>query len=85
MEIPFIVAGTGGRGIIGVATADGSRIGDHSFDSSLMGYGYLTITATAEQLTIRFTQVDQSNKKSAFDKIVVVDLKTNHSLTFPNG
>lgn len=79
MEIPFIVAGTGGRGIIWVPQASGARDGDHTFDSSLVGYGYLTITVTAQQLTLSFTQVGQ-NKKSPFDKKIIVDLKTNRLL-----
>jgi hypothetical protein len=76
MQIPFIVAGSSGRGLISVAHATGSHDGDHTFDSSLVGYGYLTITATAQLLTLTFTQVDQ-NKKASYDKKITVDLKTN--------
>ena len=40
MEIPFIVAGGGGRGLSPhVAKATGAQTGDHSFDKSLQGYG----------------------------------------------
>ena len=77
MEIPFYVAGCGGRGTIGVRQADGKRNGDHSFDSSLVGFGYLTITATSKQLTIFLTQVDQNGAKTPFDKKIIVDLNTN--------
>ena len=77
MEIPFYVAGCGGRGNINVRQADGKRVGDHSFDSSLVGFGYLTITATAKQLSIFLTQVDQNGAKKPFDKKIIIDLKTN--------
>ncbi|MBI1806500.1 MAG: metallophosphoesterase [Ignavibacteria bacterium] len=76
MEIPFIVAGSGGRGLSPhVGQANGKKDGDHTYDKSLRGYGYLTVTVTDRLLTISFTQVDKGLKKP-FDK-VVVDLKTN--------
>ena len=77
MEIPFYVVGCGGRGTIAVRQADGIRVGDHTFDSSLVGFGYLTITVTAQQLTLFLTQVDPTGAKKPFDKTIVVDLKTN--------
>jgi hypothetical protein len=78
MEIPYYVAGGGGRGLSPhVTPANGARTGDHSYDSSLRGYGYLTITVTPGQLSFLFTEVDTSGKKVAFDKKVVVDLGTN--------
>jgi hypothetical protein len=77
IQTPYFVVGSGGRGIIGVQNATGARDGDHSFDSSLVGYGYLTVTATAQQLEFFFTQVELTGAKKAFDKKIVVDLKTN--------
>ena len=76
LEIPFIIAGSGGRGLGPVPQADGHRTGDHTFERSLMGYGYLTVTATVQQLRIGFTHVDKE-KKAPFDKIITVNLKTN--------
>ena len=80
IEIPYYVVGTGGRGIINIPPADGIRIGDHSFESSLMGYGYLTVTATKTNLTLFFTQVNSNGTKSAFDKKIVVNLNSPHPL-----
>jgi hypothetical protein len=80
MQIPFFVVGCGGRGTTGVKKATGVRTGDHSFDSSLVGYGYLTMTVTTNQLSFFLTQVDQAGAKIAFDKKVVVDLATNKIL-----
>ena len=78
MEIPYYVAGGGGRGLSPhVTSATGFRIGDHTFDSSLRGYGYLTITVTSTHITIFFTEVDASGNKVPFDKKIVVDLATN--------
>ena len=74
VQTPYFVVGTGGRGIVNVPPANGTRIGDHSFESSLMGYGYLTVTATAQNLTLFFTQVDLNGLKSPFDKKIVVNL-----------
>lgn len=80
MQIPFYVAGCGGRGLVAVSQATGKRQGDNSFDSSLMGYGYLTITASPKQLSALFTQVDAQGARSQFDKKIVVDLNTSQIL-----
>ena len=80
IQTPYFVVGTGGRGIVKVPPAKGERIGDHSFESSLMGYGYLTVKATPQNLTLYFTQVDANGIKSAFDKQIVVDLVSPKSL-----
>ena len=78
MEIPYFVVGGGGRGLSPhVTAANGAREGDHTYDSSLRGYGYLTVTATKQQLSFFLTQVDGTGKKSQFDKRIVVDLATN--------
>ncbi len=83
MLIPFYVAGGGGRGLSGyVAPADGKMKGDHSYDSSLKDYGYLTVIANAKQLSFIFTRVDGQGVKSRFDKNIIVDLATN---TISNG
>ena len=78
IEIPFIVAGTGGRGLsTHVAAADGSKKGDHTFDKSLRGYGYLTITVSATILKIEFYEVNGKTGASKLFDTVAVDLKTN--------
>jgi hypothetical protein len=79
IEIPFFVAGCGGRGLQPVSTAYGNTDNNFRFENSLSGYGYLTLTATNNKLTIFFTHVDKNVKKS-FDNRVVVDLTTNKLL-----
>ncbi len=77
MQIPYYVVGTGGRGLSPtVPAATGVREGDHSYDSSLKGFGYLTVTANAKTLSFAFTEVSGTVKKP-FDKTITVDLATN--------
>jgi hypothetical protein len=71
-NIPFIVAGTGGRGITNISDADGSTTRDYSYDKSYRGYGYLNVIASATTLKINFIQVDvKTGTKKVFDKISV--------------
>ena len=77
MQIPYFVVGCSGHGVQHVAHADGSRNGDHSFESSLEGYGYLTITADKSKVTVLFTQVNKDGTKQQYDKTIVVDLATS--------
>lgn len=74
LQIPFLVAGTGGRGSDTVAKATGKRTGDNSFDKSMAGYGYLKLTASAKSLLVNFYQV--LSKSTLFDT-VTVDLAAN--------
>ena len=78
MEIPFIVAGSGGRGLSPHLTkATGAKEGDHTYDKSLKGFGYLTVNVTATTLKFDFFEVDKdTGKKKLFDKISV-NLKTH--------
>jgi hypothetical protein len=76
-QIPYYVIGTGGRGVIPLETATGQVVGDHSYESSLMGYGYLTVTATLNNLQFAFTQVDNTGARMPFDKVITVDLITH--------
>ena len=77
IQTPYYVVGCGGRGTSSVPQATGARTGDHSFDSSFVGYGFLTVKADSKQLTLFITQVDQAGAKKTFDKKIVVDLATN--------
>jgi hypothetical protein len=73
LEVPFIVAGGGGRGLSPhVAKATGARTGDHSLDKSLRGYGYLRVTVTARELTIVFYQVSLEGRSSQYDSSSVL-------------
>lgn len=69
LQIPFVVAGTGGRGLNPVLPATVKRVGDNSFDKSLAAYGYLTITCTSQLLTISFFEVGAT--KQLFDTVTV--------------
>lgn len=74
-EIPYIVAGCGGHNDLPVPAATGQVEGDHTFDKSLRGYGYLTVTVTRNRLKIEMFQVPPS-AAAPFDS-VTVDLVTN--------
>jgi hypothetical protein len=80
MEIPFIVAGGGGRGLSPSLTpASGIRSGDLTYEKSLRDYGYLKVTVSALEIEIQFIHVqvtDGNMSKTVFDS-VNVDLKTN--------
>ena len=72
LQIPYIVAGSGGRTSQAIKAADGTRAGDEAFESSLFGYGFLTLIATKNELTIHFTQVDKNTGASApYDHVAV--------------
>ncbi|MDE3213152.1 MAG: metallophosphoesterase [Bacteroidota bacterium] len=77
MQIPYLVVGCSGHGVQHVGHADGSKNGDHTFDSSLVGYGYLTVKVDKSRISIKFTEVQKDGTKGPFDKTVVVDLATN--------
>lgn len=77
MEIPFIVAGGGGRGLSPhVAKATGKKVGDRSYDKSLRGYGYLKIAVTNAQVSIDFFEVLSGGSAKLYDSLRVV-LATN--------
>ncbi len=77
LEIPYYVVGCSGHGIQPVPHADGARVDDHTFDSSLYGYGYLKLAADPQKIVINFTQVENDGTKQPYDQTIVVDLKTN--------
>ena len=70
MEIPFLVAGGGGRGLSpSVPVATGARTGDHSLDKSLKGYGYLKVHVTATTVTLTFYQVASGGAVTQYDQL----------------
>jgi hypothetical protein len=75
MEIPFLVAGCGGHNDLSVGEAYGQVVGDHSFDKSLRGYGYLLVKVSPSRLQIDMWQVPSAGNEP-FDT-VAVDLQTN--------
>jgi len=79
LQIPHIVAGTGGINDQAVPQATGQKTGDHTFVKSMKGYGYLLLEASNSNLTSTMFAVDPTTKaKTAFDK-VNVDLATNRA------
>ena len=82
MQIPFIVAGTGGRGTAPVKPGDGSiendPLGTHTFNNSFVGYGYLRLTVSAKQITIGVFQVDQKDGSRKQFETISVDIATNN-------
>ena len=83
LQIPYVVAGTGGINDLPVTAANGAKTGDHIFVKSLQGYGYLLIAvksdAHSNATTVSSTmfQVNTTTKqKSQFDQVTVT-LATN--------
>ena len=83
LQIPYIVAGTGGINDQAIVAANGVKTGDHIFVKSLQGYGYLLIEATGDApgktatLTATMFQVNTTTKqKSQYDQVTVM-LATN--------
>jgi hypothetical protein len=56
-QIPYIVAGCGGHNDSSVDQATGQADGDHTFDKSFQGFGYLLVQASTTALTIDFYAV----------------------------
>ena len=79
LQIPYVICGGGGRPIQHVPAADGSvKVTDktdipstHTFDKSIMSFGYLTITATPVELKIDIYTVGESTPKSLYNTITV--------------
>jgi hypothetical protein len=72
LEIPYLVAGTGGIGEQPVPEATGAVTGDHTYVRSRKGYGYLLVTATAGTIAAKFIAVDPEKRtKLAFDQVTV--------------
>lgn len=76
MEIPFLVVGSGGRGLGTSVPKPFPRTGDHSLDKSLKGYGYLKVKVDSASVVLTFYQVAQGGKVSQFDQIKL-DLATS--------
>lgn len=77
LQIPYLVAGTGGINDQAVPAAAGQKTGDHTFEKSMKGYGYLLIQTSSANITVTMFSVDPNTKaKAAFDT-VTVNLATN--------
>lgn len=78
MEVPYLVVGSAGRGLSPqLAQASGQADGDHRYDKSLRGYGYVRVNISAKTIKCEFFQVDATNGKKKLFDTVSVDLATN--------
>jgi len=68
-SIPYIVAGCGGHNDSSVQAADGLQTGDHSFDKSFKGFGYLSVTAAPTTLQVDFYSLGATD--APFDSVTV--------------
>ena len=57
-QIPYIVAGCGGRNNSSVPPATGQTVGDHTYVKSRKGFGFLRLTASADKLIVKCVSVD---------------------------
>jgi predicted phosphodiesterase len=72
LQIPYIVAGTGGINDQAIVQATKQKTGDHIFEKSRQGYGYLLVEATSTSLVATMFAVDPTTKaKSQFDQVSV--------------
>jgi hypothetical protein len=72
LQIPYIVAGIGGINDQAIIQATGQKTGDHIFEKSRQGYGYLLVEATNTSLMATMYAVDpQTKAKSQFDQVTV--------------
>jgi hypothetical protein len=77
VQIPYLVAGTGGISDQAVPQANGQKIGDHTFEKSMQGFGYLLVQVSKASIVTTMFAVDSNTKaKSLFDKVTVT-LATN--------
>jgi Calcineurin-like phosphoesterase len=78
VKITYIVAGTGGHAKSAVGSASGQHTGETVFEKSLQGFGYLTLTADADNLVIDMTETTDGVKKH-FDRVTIGI--ANHSVS----
>jgi len=72
LTIPFIVCGIGGFNAQHIEPADGKTAGDHSYDTSHEGYGYMLITITKRQISVTAVGVTPTSRaRSEFDSVTV--------------
>lgn len=78
LQIPYIVAGTGGINDQAIRPANGEKTGDHTFVKSLQGYGYLLVVVKgdthgeASTIVSTMNQVQpKTRKKSQYDQVTV--------------
>jgi hypothetical protein len=78
LEIPYIVAGTGGFSEQKPQQATKQRIDDHVFEASYEGYGYLLVTVTAARITMKYVTV--AKDQVAELETAILDLRMSKML-----
>lgn len=77
MEIPYVVAGTGGIGDQAVEDATGQKTGDHTFVKSFKGFGYMLISVDSTTIKSTMFAVDKDTSATSTVESFTVDLKRN--------
>jgi len=80
LQIPYIVAGTGGINDQAIVAATGQKTGDHTFVKSLQGYGYLLVEVSETTVTSTMSQVDPTSKAKTQYDVMKLDLATSRVL-----
>jgi hypothetical protein len=75
LQIPYVVAGTGGISDQTVPKATGQKTGDHTFVKSFMGYGYVLVEVSAKTIKGTVFQVDPVARSKKLFETFTVDLK----------
>ena len=76
-QVPFFVAGTGGRGIQSVAAANGEVNGDFTYEKSFIGYGYLTLTVNSKTIIVKVFHVDEIKETATLVETVTTNIQTH--------
>jgi hypothetical protein len=77
LQIPYVVAGTGGINDQAVPTASGQKSGDHTFVKSFKGYGYVLIDVSPTALSATVFTVDPNTGARSTFETFTVDLIHN--------
>jgi predicted phosphodiesterase len=77
LQIPYIVAGTGGINDQAVPAATGQKTADHIFVKSLKGYGYLLLEVSVTTIRGTMFAVDPNTHARSTFETFAVDLARN--------
>ena len=73
--IPYIIAGTGGISIQKIPAPRGVQKDGVLYASAHQNYGYVTVSVSATQLTLAFTEADETHRN--IQEQVTMDLRTH--------
>lgn len=77
IQIPYVVAGTGGINDQAVPDATGQVTGDHTYVASFKGYGYMLVSVTSTAIKATMYAVDQNTNIRSVVESFTVGLKKN--------